>query len=232
MGIETLQKKESLMPRNIIFLFLLTLLPSIGCSSFGKVQDEPPQQPTEEVIRELRNDLSADMREILREELLPEIQGLSSAPKQKRQRLSKAKKAALEKIVIGRIEWIYFNDPKMKIRARVDTGAQTCSIHAENVQEKMIEGEKFVQFESEDFQGKKHVFLKRVIDSTLVRSSTGESNRRYVVRMSLTLGSKEYEINVNLNDRSSLRYNFLIGRNLLMGNYIVDVSQSRLLGRN
>ena len=36
--------------------------------------------------------------------------------------------------------------------------------------------------------------------------------------------------NVNLNDRNNLKHRFLIGRNLLIGDYIVDVSQSRLLG--
>src|SRR5690606_4220591 len=117
-------------------------------------------------------------------------------------------------------------------RARVDTGAQTCSLHAESIIEKDKNGKKYVEFATLDDEGNKYVFLKEVVKETKVKSTSGKSEKRYVVRMSFSFGGKDVIANVNLNNRSSLKHNFLIGRNLLMGEYVVDVSQSRLMEDN
>ncbi|MBL4896421.1 MAG: ATP-dependent zinc protease, partial [Erythrobacter sp.] len=63
-------------------------------------------------------------------------------PKNIRKNQIKAKKSAVEKIVLGRIEWITIGAKNMRLKARVDTGAQTSSLHAENVVEKTIDGKK------------------------------------------------------------------------------------------
>ncbi|MCB0356671.1 MAG: ATP-dependent zinc protease, partial [Bdellovibrionales bacterium] len=113
-----------------------------------------------------------------------------------------------------------------------DTGAQTNSLHAINIQEKEVDGEKFVEFQTQDFAGKTFTFIEKVVKKSIVKSTSGSSEKRYVVKMNLLLGNRQITTNVNLNDRSLLKHNFLIGRNLLIGDYIVDVSQSRLLGGN
>jgi hypothetical protein len=88
-----------------------------------------------------------------------------------------------------------------------------------------------VQFETFDQEGEKHAFLEKVVTSVVVRSSTGETRERYVIRKKIKLGAYSHEINVNLNDREGLQYRFLVGRNLLMGQYTVDVAQTRVLGK-
>lgn len=176
--------------------------------------------------------LTVNLKELLREELLPEIQGLSYVPKDIRNKQMDAKTSVASKVVVGRVEWVTVKSNGMKVKARVDTGAQTSSMHAENIVEKEIDGKKYVQFEStDDVENKKHVFLKEIVKSQRVRSSNGSVSRRFVVKMTILLGTQEHTINVNLNDREDLQYNFLIGRNLLMGKYAVDVSQTRLLGK-
>ena len=180
---------------------------------------------------DLYRELRESFRGIVREEIMPQIKEFSPLPPKLREGQERAQTSAKEKMIVGRVERVQVDGTEMKVKARIDSGAQTSSIHAENVVEKMIEGEKYVQFESLDDQEKRHVFLKKVIASTVVRSSTGEANSRYVIRMTITMAGREHEINVNLNDRTGLVYRFLVGRNLLMGNYVVDVSQSRLLGR-
>lgn len=196
-------------------------------------------QSLREENRKLKDDiqnhhdrLTVNLKELLREELLPEIQGLSFVPKDIRNKQMDAKTSVASKVVVGRVEWVTIKSNGMKVKARVDTGAQTSSMHAENIVEKEIDGKKYVQFESaDDVDNKTHVFLKEIVKSQRVRSSNGIVSRRFVVKMTILLGTQEHTINVNLNDREDLQYHFLIGRNLLMGKYAVDVSQTRLLGK-
>lgn len=202
-------------------------VPVLDEEKFLKQIDERLVSQRMDLYRELRE----SFRGIVREEIMPQMQELSSLPPKLREGQERAQTSAKEKMIVGRVERVQIDGTEMRVKARIDSGAQTSSIHAENVVEKMIEGEKYVQFESLDDQEKRHVFLKKVIASTVVRSSTGEANSRYVIRMTITMAGREHEINVNLNDRTGLVYRFLVGRNLLMGNYVVDVSQSRLLGR-
>lgn len=202
-------------------------IPVLDEEKFLKQIDERLVSQRMDLYRELRE----SFRGIVREEIMPQMQELSSLPPKLREGQERAQTSAKEKMIVGRVERVQIDGTEMRVKARIDSGAQTSSIHAENVVEKMIEGEKYVQFESLDDQEKRHVFLKKVIASTVVRSSTGEANSRYVIRMTITMAGREHEINVNLNDRTGLVYRFLVGRNLLMGNYVVDVSQSRLLGR-
>lgn len=209
-----------------IYLPLLILL--TGCSILGPQNNK---QELEAQMQNLRKDINADVKKLLRSELLPELKGLNYVPKNLRKNQIKAKKSAVEKIVLGRIEWVTIGSKNMRLKARVDSGAQTSSLHAENIIEKTIDGKRYVQFESFDSKKNKFIFLEEVIKRSTVRNSDGMTSKRYVIKVKLTLGTKEHEINVNLNNREDLKYNFLIGRNLLMGNYIVDVSQSRLLGR-
>lgn len=221
------------------FALLLTSISFLSCSLLDKSADkerialerEKESQKLQAEVNEALEKLRKDVREIIREEMLPEIQGLSFVPKSIRENQAKAKTSAIGKIVLGRIEWVRIDSNKMDVKARVDSGAQTSSLHAKNITEKVIDGKKYVQFESLDHKGKSHVFIKEVVKRSRVRSSNGEVSKRYVVKFKLSLGKQQHRLNVNLNDRQDLEYNFLIGRNLLMGKYIVDVSQSRLLGR-
>lgn len=217
------------------YLLLLLILTSCATREVPVYREEELLLQIDEKLAVHRNDLYRELREsfrgLLREEILPQIKDFSPLPAKVREGQERAQTSAKEKIIVGRVEWVQVDATEMVAKARVDSGAQTSSIHAENVTEKMIEGEKYVQFETIDDQDNRHVFIKKVIASTVVRSSTGEANSRYVVRMNIKMAGRDHEVNVNLNDRTGLVYRFLVGRNLLMGNYVVDVSQSRLLGR-
>lgn len=230
--------------KTFIFSYLLLLPLLFSCQSARSVsaQETPPlteervkeitRAQSKEVIEELRKDVLDSIKQTIRNEIVPEVREISLLSKRVRRKQSKAKGEALNKTIIGRVEWINTTNPKVSFRARVDTGAQTCSMHAESIVEKEMNGKQYVEFTTTDDDGNKYVFLKEVIKETKVKSTSGKSEKRYVVKMSLSFGGKEVIVNVNLNDRSSLKHNFLIGRNLLMGEYIVDVSQSRLMEDN
>ena len=166
----------------------------------------------------------------IRNEIVPEMREISLLSKKTRKKQLLAKGSASKKIVVGRVEWVELLTGNIKLKARVDTGAQTSSLHAVKVKETTRDGEDYVEFVTVDDHGKEYTMLEKVVKKTKVRGTSGRARSRYVVKMSIQFGGKVLDTVVNLNNRSKLRHKFLIGRNILIGDYIVDVSQSRLLG--
>ncbi len=135
-----------------------------------------------------------------------------------------------EKVLIGRVEWVSLPDIKIKLKARIDTGAKTTSMHAVNIEEVEQRGEKFVRFQTVDADGKVVELVRKVGTTQRVSNTAGFVSRRYVIKEKVKMGNIEKEILINLNDRSKMEYKFLIGRNVLLGRFIVDVARSHVLG--
>lgn len=212
---------------------LFSLLLLLGCQSAPPPDNLTPNQlrMVQQEIEQARAEISEDVTLTIRNEIMPELREIQLGSKKLKTRNQQTlKKKVFKKIVIGRVEWITSVSPEVSFRARIDTGAQTCSIHAEKISEKNIDGEKHVEFTTLDEEGKPHRYLKKVVEMSRVKGTSGIVESRYVVKMTLMFGKRELDVNVNLNNRKNLRHRFLVGRNLLLGDYIVDVSQSRLLG--
>ncbi|MGM0589148.1 MAG: ATP-dependent zinc protease [Bacteroidota bacterium] len=134
-----------------------------------------------------------------------------------------------QKPVIGRSELVDF--PKLDllgINARVDTGAYTSSLHAHRIEPYEKDGEAWVKFNlldpsHEEYNDK--LFNLPVHDVRVVKSSNGISERRYIIKTSLKLFNQLYDVELSLTDRTEMKYPVLLGRKLLMGRFIVDVSK-------
>ncbi|MEQ9208790.1 MAG: RimK/LysX family protein, partial [Pseudomonadales bacterium] len=106
------------------------------------------------------------------------------------------------KKIIGRAEWcglLDFGVPMIK--ARVDSGAKTSSIHAFNIQRFKRDGENWVSFELHPLQDRRHPTLRcerPVVDKRVVRSSSGDAESRYVVMTDLELGGGVWSIEITL----------------------------------
>lgn len=135
-----------------------------------------------------------------------------------------------EKVLIGRVEWISMPELKIKHKARIDTGAKTTSLHAVNIEEVEQRGELFVKFQTLDGEGKTVEVVRKVDTTQKVSNTSGFVSKRYVIKEKIKMGNIEREVLVNLNDRSKMDYKFLVGRNLLLGRFIVDVARSHVLG--
>ncbi len=135
-----------------------------------------------------------------------------------------------EKVLIGRVEWVSLPDIKIKLKARIDTGAKTTSMHAINIEEVEQRGELFVKFQTVDAEGKIVELVRKVGTTQKVSNTAGFVSRRYVIKEKMKMGKIEREVFINLNDRSKMEYKFLIGRNVLLGRFIVDVARSHVLG--
>jgi hypothetical protein len=116
--------------------------------------------------------------------------------------------------------------------ARVDTGAETCSLHVEKIeiQDKTARRTKnvgkSVRFQLKGSDGKTQWVEGIVADAVRVKSSSlksGEVDHRYKVRLTLQWKDVRKEVLVTLNDRTSMEYPLLVGRNFLENDFLVDV---------
>ena len=224
-------------------LIIIGFIAVFGVSCIHLQKNEPETDPATvdqkidtlkaELLEEntrFKNELEYDLKRTIRNEIIPELREISTYSNNMLRSQKNIKKKVFKKTLVGRVEWISTVNPEVKFRARVDSGAQTNSMHAEDIKEIVQDGKEYVEFTTIDDQGTKYRFLREIVKETRVKSTSGHTESRYVVKMDVMFGQKKITTNVNLNNRKILRHNFLIGRNLLLGNYIIDVSQSRLLG--
>ena len=130
------------------------------------------------------------------------------------------------KLVLGAVEYVRVNPPGAVYQARIDTGAEATSIHAGNIVRFERDGEKWVRFQLDNPNGEPHTVERQVVRVVRVREpGRAGHERRMKVMMSLTLGPLSEQIEVALDDRSSVSHSLSIGRDFLHNNAIVDVSQ-------
>ena len=121
-----------------------------------------------------------------------------------------------EKITIGEIEDIVLLKWGVKYTARIDTGATSSSLDARKIKIK----NDVVNFV---LRGGKPLKVP-LLEYRRVRTSVGKE-RRPVVLLDICLGSLHLLTQVTLTNRSHLKYALLIGRRVLKGNFVVDVSR-------
>lgn len=109
------------------------------------------------------------------------------------------------------------------IHAKIDTGAYRSSMHCKKVH---LEGGLLKFTLHTDAGYKEYETLEWT--QKLVKSSNGKSQKRYVIQTRIRLFGKNYRASISLTDRSKMRNPLLIGRKMLNGRFIVDVSQKNL----
>jgi hypothetical protein len=127
--------------------------------------------------------------------------------------------------IVGAVEWATVEPGNIRMEARIDTGAESTSVHAEDLQLVEKDGKRWVHFSllNPDTNEKVPVEL-RLRKKIKVKQSDSEKQTRYVVEMWITLGKIRSLVEVTLSDRDHMEYPLLIGRNMLVDTMIVDVS--------
>ena len=119
------------------------------------------------------------------------------------------------------------------IKARIDSGARTSSIHAFNIQPFKKNGEAWISFEIHPIQQNRSTIIRteaEVYDRRVVKSSSGDAEKRYVIKTQLNLGDESWEIEVTLSNRDSMGYRMLLGREAMNNRILVDPSSNCLHG--
>lgn len=127
----------------------------------------------------------------------------------------------------GLVETICLATEAVRLEAKMDTGADTSSLDARDIEVFEREGESWVRFRIEGVRGGQAVsqLLERPIERRVkVRSASG-SDSRYVVRIRVMFGSQEYDEQFSLRDRRRMNYPVLIGSRTLRHLGAVDVNR-------
>jgi hypothetical protein len=133
-----------------------------------------------------------------------------------------------DKLVVGELERIVIDPPGGTLVARIDTGADSSSLHAEELVEFERDGKRWVRFNVrlEDGVATIERPIRRVAK---VRSQDdAEPRKRPVVQLRIRLGTLRQTIDFTLADRSHMDNEVLLGRNFLTDAALVDVGQQFL----
>lgn len=132
--------------------------------------------------------------------------------------------------VIGGVENVRIVEGNIDFRARVDTGAAISSINARDI--KVIGGDdthilnnigKPIRFTLVNAKGRTATLQSTVAKIYSVR--TGDCREwRYHVYLTVEFRGVKTRVLVNLNDRSRAPQRMLLGRDWLVGGYLVDVA--------
>ena len=138
------------------------------------------------------------------------------------------------KVTIGSEEWVSLVELNIPyIKARIDSGAKTSSLHALNIQPYQKDGQNWVSFDVYPIQndGKRRVKCNALVtDKRFVKSSTGNREQRFVIQTFMTIGDHTWSIEITLTNRDSMGYRMLFGREAMKGRLIVDPEKSFSLG--
>ncbi len=136
-----------------------------------------------------------------------------------------------EKTIFGWIEYIELQSHGFKTKAKLDTGAKTSSIHAENIEWFTKNDEDWVRFDfSDDIDDKDTDKTKRrtvtieapIERSALIKQHKRSSAKRAVVRLPFSLAGENYDAEFTLTDRGKFLYQVLLGRRFLKDVALVD----------
>ena len=137
----------------------------------------------------------------------------SESGKQKKHRPKKVER------IIGWREWLGLHDLGIhQVKAKIDTGASTSSLHAMRVRAVEIDGVPHVRFVVHPAQRRRDpeiICTAPIHDRRAVTSSSGHREMRYVIRTRATIGRLSWPIELTLTDRDSMGFRMLLGRQAL-----------------
>lgn len=135
-----------------------------------------------------------------------------------------------KKIVLGWREKIGLEELGIPLlKAKVDTGATTSSLHAINIEIYRRGGHEFVKFDvpvERLKKTKKYHCKAKVLDYRKVKSSNGQSEWRPVIVTKAYVLGVYWDIELTLTDRDNMNFPMLLGKRALQGRFLVDVSHS------
>ncbi len=137
---------------------------------------------------------------------------------------------------LGYVEWVVMQDTSLRLKARLDTGAKTSSLHAVNIEPFERDGAEWVSFqiplgdhEDQPTEGEldhEDVILEfeRPVERTvLIKRKGAPSQKRYVVMMDFCIAGTTHTTQFSLTDRGKFSYPALLGRRFMRDdNILID----------
>jgi len=132
--------------------------------------------------------------------------------------------------VIGWREWVSLPELGIpSIKAKVDTGARSSSLHAYDVKQFERDGSTWVRFHVHPVQRstKEAATAEAIVfDWRSVRSSSGKATFRPVIVTNLELLGATWQIELTLANRDEMGFRMLLGREAFRSRFLVDAGKS------
>lgn len=138
-------------------------------------------------------------------------------------------------MIIGACEWVALPELGInQLRARVDTGAKSCALHAGEIEQVERDGVAFAIFR---VPIGRHEAMRwqtcetRVRRIRRVRNTSGELEERLTIRTPLVIGHSRWEVDITLTNRERMRYRMLLGRSAMENHALVYPARTFLQGK-
>jgi len=144
------------------------------------------------------------------------------------------KKAGL---VMGWREYTRLTQVPVTLIAKLDTGAKTSSLHAENIEIFKKDGKKWVRFsfywdKTKATENLTPIWFERpLVREVIIKEHKHKSLRRPVVALDLAIADQKYLVEFSLVSRHKFNYPVLLGRAFIRQAGVIDPSSSYLLGK-
>lgn len=130
-------------------------------------------------------------------------------------------------------EWISLPELGIRrIKAKIDTGAKTSTLHAFNLQRFKKNAQHWVKFSVHPMQENEDIVISteaEIIDIRWVMDSGGRRERRFFINTQLVIGKQNWPIEISLTNRDMMRFRMLLGRTALKNHLIVNPALSYLI---
>lgn len=142
-----------------------------------------------------------------------------------------------DKSEIGWKEWVALPSLGVPaIKAKVDTGARTSTLHAFYVEEYGANGNNYVRFRIHPLRNRDDIELvceAPIVDKRVVRDSGGHEEERYVISSDISLGDRTWPIEITLTNRDDMLFRMLLGRMAMIeGSLLIDPAKAYLHGKS
>ena len=138
-------------------------------------------------------------------------------------------------VIVGWREWVQLPGIGVPwLKAKLDTGARTSSLHAFDIHEFERDGDDWVRFRVRPWQESDADEVPvecQVHDRRRVRSSSGHVQSRLVVLLPIELMERTITAEFTLSNRDSMGFRMLVGREALRRGFVVASDRSFLGGR-
>ena len=134
----------------------------------------------------------------------------------------------LPRKAMGWLESITLMPWDISVRARLDSGAKTSSIHASEIQWFSQEGVDWVRFEF-IYDGNRLTIERPLVREVMIKRKEMHSHKRPVISLAFCLGGERYESGFSLVDRGNFNYPVILGRNFLKDIALIDPANSFLV---
>ena len=123
---------------------------------------------------------------------------------------------------IGWRERVAFPDLGIPVmRAKIDTGARTAALHAENARTEARDGQRGVAFDVPRGRGRMRSVFAPLVGRRRVKNTSGIPEERLVIRTRLSLGGRVWPIDVTLADRGPMGFDLILGRTAFDGRRVL-----------